>query len=71
MTRLSWLAYWLVFAFSSSCAAHDNPLLSSGPDPRVEDCALIQQATPSKYVCAGKTYTAVELSGIRAGQPLK
>jgi hypothetical protein len=44
-------------------------LLSSGPEPRVEDCALIQQATPSRYVCGGKTYTAVQLSDIRTAKP--
>jgi hypothetical protein len=27
-----------------------DPFLSSGPQPRVEDCALIQQATPAKFV---------------------
>jgi hypothetical protein len=51
----------------AGCAT--NPLLSSGPEPRVEDCALIQQATPSRYVCGGKTYTAVQLSDIRTAKP--
>jgi len=45
-----------------------NPVMSSaGPGPRVEDCALIQQATPTKYVCNGKTYTSVQLTEIRNG----
>ena len=43
----------------------ENPLLSAGPDPKVEDCALIQQPTPSKYICGGKTYTSVQLAEIR------
>ena len=46
-----------------------DPILSSGPSPRVEDCMLLQQATPSKYVCDGKTYTAVQLADIRNGKP--
>jgi hypothetical protein len=50
----------------SGCAT-GNPLLSSGPAPRVEDCMLLQQATPTKYVCGGKTYTAVQLAEIRTG----
>lgn len=51
----------------SACAGHD-PLLSYGPHPRVEDCAQIQQATPTKYICDGKAYTSVQLSDIRNGQ---
>jgi hypothetical protein len=43
--------------------------MSSGPEPRVEDCALIQQATPARYVCGGKTYTAVQLSDLRTPKP--
>ena len=49
----------------SGCAA-SNPLLSSGPLPRVEDCMLLQ-ATPTRYVCGGKIYTAVQLADIRKG----
>jgi hypothetical protein len=44
-----------------------NPIMSSGPAPRVEDCMLLQQATPAKFVCNGKTYTAVQLTDIRNG----
>ena len=44
-----------------------NPFLSYGPQPRVEDCAQIQQATPTKYVCDGKPYTSVQLTDIRNG----
>jgi hypothetical protein len=50
----------------SGCAAK-NPFLSYGPEPRVEDCAQIQQATPTKYICCGKLYTAVQLTDIRNG----
>lgn len=44
-----------------------NPIMSAGPTPRVEDCMLLQQATPAKFVCDGKTYTAVQLTDIRNG----
>jgi len=48
-----------------------NPILSSsGPGPRAEDCALIQQATPTKYVCNDKVYTSVQLADIRTGKPV-
>jgi hypothetical protein len=49
--------------------ARSNPFVSSGPGPRVEDCALIQQATPTRYVCGGKTYTSIQLTDIRNGKP--
>jgi len=32
-------------------SVHKNPLLSSDQYPRVEQCALIQQSTPTKYFC--------------------
>ena len=51
----------------AGCA--DLSVISSGPTPRVEDCALIQQATPAKFVCGdGKTYTAVQLADLRTGK---
>jgi hypothetical protein len=55
----------------SGCAGLNNPLLSSGPHPRVEDCALIQQATPTRYICNGKVYTAVQLDEIQNGQKVQ
>jgi hypothetical protein len=51
----------------SGCSGR-NLFLSSGPAPRVEDCAQIQQATPTKYVCGGKIYTSVQLTNIRDGK---
>lgn len=42
-------------------------LLSSGPQPRVEDCAQIRQATPTQYYCDGKVYTSVQLTDLRDG----
>jgi hypothetical protein len=51
-------------AHASACA-FSNALVSSGPAPRVEDCALIQQATPSRWVCGGKVYTSVQLAEAR------
>ena len=60
----------LLAALQTAGCAGSNPfpLLSSGPSPRVEDCMLLQQATPTKYVCGGKTYTAVQLADIRSGK---
>ena len=51
----------------TGCSASRNPFISEGPEPRVENCMLLQQATPAKFVCNGKTYTAVQLSDIRNG----
>jgi hypothetical protein len=58
-------AAFAALAFSG-CAGR-NPFLSYGPEPRVEDCAQIQQATPTKYICNGKQYTSVQLTDIRNG----
>jgi hypothetical protein len=59
-----------VLALSASIAgcAGRNPLLSYGPEPRIENCAQIQQATLTKYICDGKQYTSVQLSDIRNGK---
>ena len=54
----------------SGCATAEKLFLSSGPAPRVEDCAEITKATPTKYVCNGKTYTSVQLTNIRNGVSL-
>jgi hypothetical protein len=51
----------------SGCAG-TNPFLSSGPNPRAEECAQIQQATPTRYVCGGKIYTSIQLTAIREGK---
>lgn len=48
----------------SGCAGV-KPLMSSGPSPRVEDCMMQQAATPTRFVCDGKTYTSVELADLR------
>ena len=74
MSYRSTLAFFLVSAGLTlglaGCAAQ-NPFVSWGPEPRVEDCALIQQATPSRYVCDGKVYTAVQLADIRNGKKVE
>jgi hypothetical protein len=60
------IALLAIVASIGGCAGR-NPFLSNGPEPRVENCMLLQQATPAKFVCDGKTYTAVQLSDIRNG----
>jgi hypothetical protein len=45
-----------------------NPFVSSGPGPRLEDCAPIQQATPTGYVCGGKTFRSIQLTDITNGK---
>jgi hypothetical protein len=61
------IAVLAIAAGLGGCAGR-NPFLSYGPQPRVEDCAQIQQATPTRYICDGKQYTSVQLSDIRAGK---
>jgi len=49
------------------CATDRFQILSSGPKPRIDDCMVLQQATPTRFVCNGKIYTAVEPADIRTG----
>jgi hypothetical protein len=65
--RAGMIAVGLLTAALSGCAASRNPFISVGPEPRVENCMLLQQATPARFVCDGKTYTAVQLTDIRNG----
>ncbi len=66
----------LLALFSAGCADAGHLFLSSGPTPRVEDCMIVRQATPSQLVCGngdylasdGKTYTANQLADIRNGK---
>jgi hypothetical protein len=65
-------AFALAAAAFAMTGCTDMSVLSSGPTPRVEDCALVGQSTPSKFVCGdSKTYTAVQLADIRAGKAAK
>jgi hypothetical protein len=65
MRRFETLA--VITLVTLSGCSRQNPLLTYGPHPRVQDCMLLQQATPTKYVCDCKTYTAVQLTDIRNG----
>ena len=66
MRRIEITAAAIALLALSGCSGR-NPFLSYGPQPRVEDCTQIQQATPTKYICDGKPYTSVQLSDIRNG----
>src|SRR5271155_2025606 len=68
-SKRGWVLIVLGGQFIAGCAM-GNPIMSSGPTPRSEDCAMIQQATPTKYVCNGKVYTSVQLADIRKGDPV-
>jgi hypothetical protein len=65
--RIQTTALLIALLSVAGCAGR-IPFLSYGPQPRVEDCDQIRQATPTQYVCDGKTYTSVQLSDIRNGQ---
>jgi hypothetical protein len=66
--RFAFIGLTAIVGGLAGCAV-SNPFLSSGPEPRVEDCAVIRQATPTQFVCGNKTYTAVQLADIRNGKP--
>ena len=42
----------------AAAAANGKP---TGPPPRVADCRIINQGSPNKFVCNGKTYTSFDL----------
>jgi hypothetical protein len=63
--RTGLIAVGIWTAALSGCANFRSPFVSEGPEPRVENCSMIRQATPTQYVCNGKTYTSVQLSDIR------
>ena len=63
------IAFALMASTLAMTGCADMSVLSSGPTPRAEDCALIRQATPAQFVCGDhKTYTAVQLADIRTGK---
>jgi hypothetical protein len=37
----------------------------TGPPPRVQDCAVMNVGSPTKYVCNGKVYTTHDLRRMR------
>ena len=37
----------------------------TGPPPKVEDCAMTNSGSPTKYVCNGKSYTTFDLMKMR------
>ena len=56
---------------AAGCAT--DLFMSSGPTPRVEDCMIVGQGTPAKFVCSdgkdylssdGKSYTSIQLVDI-------
>src|SRR5271170_1322769 len=57
----------VAFATLALAGCATDPILETGPGPNVADCDLIKQATPTLYVCNGKTYTATQLYDIRHG----
>jgi hypothetical protein len=61
------LAIALAAIALSGCSFFAGAGPDSGPGPHVANCTLIQQATPTLYVCNGKTYTATQLYDIRRG----
>ncbi len=60
-------AFLAAMSIAGCAASNPFPLMNSGPSPRVEDCMLLQSATPTRFVCNGKIYTAVQLTEIRNG----
>jgi hypothetical protein len=44
---------------------------SARPIPRVQDCAVLNTGTPSRFACNGKVYTSFELAKLRENEAKK
>jgi hypothetical protein len=64
-------------AVLGGCAAigqAQTPVASaSGPKPipRVQDCAVLNTGTPSRFACNGKVYTSYQLAKLREDEARK
>lgn len=66
VSKLSRLA-GVIFIAASGCAVAPN---ASGPDaaaapPRVQDCTNVSVGSPTQYACAGKVYSAYQMTQLR------
>lgn len=69
--KRGWFLAPIAVQLLAGCSVANPVLSSSGPGPHAENCAIIQQATPTKFVCDGKVYTSVQLADIRNGRSAK
>jgi hypothetical protein len=52
------------------CAGFGPPFANqtvagAAPIPRVQNCAVLQTGTPSRFACNGKVYTSFQLAKLR------
>ncbi len=59
------------FKSTDSAAPPATSEAKQAPVPRVQECGVIAISSPSKYVCNGKVYTAVQLAKLRADEAKK
>ena len=71
--RLPWLAV-VTAVLACGCASMSSPSpaqsgagahAASTPTPRVENCAVVNIGSPSKFACNDKVYTTFELAKLR------
>jgi len=48
-----------------------GPQAAATPIPRVQNCAVLNTGTPSRFACNGKTYTSYQLAKIRENEAKK
>ncbi len=72
--RLARLTTIMLAALACGCAAMSpappaqsgaNAQAAAKPIPRVEDCAVLNTGTPSRFACNGKVYTSYQLAKLR------
>ena len=69
---LAWFLMTLVgcAGFGPQPAITQNPgsgavQIAAQPVPRVQDCAVVQTGSPSRFACNGKVYTSFQLAKLR------
>jgi hypothetical protein len=48
-----------------------QPRATAAPVPRVQNCAVLNTGTPSRFVCDGKVYTSFQLAKLREDEAKK
>jgi hypothetical protein len=71
------VAFGTLIVGCSTLPVWNTPTYASGPQaaptpiPYVQNCAVLNTGTPSKFACNGKTYTSFQLAKIREDEAKK
>jgi len=65
--RYARLAAVALTVFAGGCAGFGPPFANqaAGTAPLVQNCAVLNTGTPSRFACNGKVYTSFQLAKLR------